>query len=72
MNLSDFIVNTFCKIDDFMKIYFPSRNLRQRGLLLQLADSEVLTMEIIGEILGFDTDKKIFSFFRDFFRSPGG
>ena len=35
----------------------------------QMADSEVLTMEIVGEILGFDTDKDIFGFFRDSGRS---
>lgn len=33
----------------------------------QLADSEILTMEIVGEILGFDTDKDIVGFFRDFY-----
>ena len=68
MNLNDFIVNVFCETDDFMKIYFPARTIRTRGPLPQLADSEVLTMEIVGEILGFDTDKDIFGFFRDFYR----
>jgi len=41
--------------------------LRSRGPLPQLADSEVLTIEIVGEILGFDTDKNIFGFFRNFY-----
>lgn len=68
MNLNDFIVNVFCETDDFMKKFFPSRTLRTRGPLPQLADSEVLTMEIVGEILGFDTDKNIFGFFRSFYR----
>ena len=68
MNLNDFIVNIFCETDDFMKKFFPNRTLRARGPHPQMADSEVLTMEIVGEILGFDTDKDIFGFFRDFYR----
>ena len=68
MNLNDFIVNVFCETDDFMKKFFPDRTLRTRGPLPQLADSEVLTIEIVGEILGFDTDKKIFNFFKNFYR----
>ena len=68
MNLNDFIVNVFCETDDFMKKFFPDRTLRTRGPLPQLADSEVLTIEIVGEILGFDTDKKILNFFKNFYR----
>jgi len=67
MNPNDFIVNVFCETDDFMKKFFPKRTLRQRGPSPQMADSEVLTMEIVGEILGFDTDKDIFGFFRNFY-----
>ena len=67
MNLNDFIVNVFCETDDFMKKFFPVRTLRSRGPMPQLTDSEVLTMEIVGEILGFDTDKDIFGFFRNFY-----
>jgi hypothetical protein len=67
MNLNDFIVNVFCETDDFMKKFFPKRTLRTRGPLPQMADSEVLTMEIVGEILGFDTDKDIFGFFKSFY-----
>jgi hypothetical protein len=67
MNLNTFIVNVFCETDDFMKKYFPPRHIRTRGPMPQLADSEVLTMEIVGEILGFDTDKNIFGFFKHFY-----
>jgi hypothetical protein len=68
MNLNDFIVNVFCETDDFMKKFFPNRTLRTRGPLPQMADSEVLTMEIVGEILGLDSDKDIFGFFKSFYR----
>ena len=57
MNLNTFIVNVFCETDDFTKKFFPPRYIRTRGPIPQLADSEVLTMEIVGEILGFDTDR---------------
>ena len=67
MNLNTFIVNVFCETDDFMKNFFPNRTLRTRGPMPQVADSEILTMEIVGEILGFDTDKDIFGFFRNFY-----
>ena len=67
MNLNDFIVNIFCETDDFIKNFYPKRALRRRGPMPQMTDSEVLTMEIVGEILGFDTDKDIFGFFRDFY-----
>jgi hypothetical protein len=68
MNLNDFIVQIFCEVDDFMKKSFPKRTLRKRGPLPQLADSEVLTMEIVGELLGQQTDKAIFQFFKRFYR----
>jgi len=68
MNLNDFIVQIFCEVDDFMKKSFPERTLRKRGPLPQLADSEVLTMEIVGELLGQQTDKAIFQFFKRFYR----
>ncbi len=69
MNLDNFIVNIFCETDDFMKKYFPERTLRSRGPIPQMADSEVLTMEIVGEMLGLDTDKDIFGFFKRFYRN---
>lgn len=67
MNLNDFIVNLYCEVDDFMKNFFPARKLRTRGPLPQMADSEILTIEIVGEILGFDTNKDIFGFFKNFY-----
>ena len=60
MDLSTFIVTVFCLVDDQLK----GRRIRQRGPAPKLADSEVLTIEIVGEFLGLDTDKAIHSFFR--------
>ena len=60
MDLSTFIVAVFCLIDDRLK----GRRIRQRGPAPKLSDAEVLTMEIVGEFLGIDTEKAIHLFFR--------
>jgi hypothetical protein len=65
MDLSTFIVAVFCLVDDRLEEWGP---LRQRGPAPKLSDSEVLTMEIIGEFLGLDTDKGIYLFFRRHYR----
>jgi hypothetical protein len=61
VDLSTFIVSVFCLIDDRLK---GRRSRRQRGPAPKLSDAEVLTIEIIGEFLGLDTDKAIHLFFR--------
>jgi hypothetical protein len=61
MDLSTFIVSVFCLIDDWLKSQQP---LRQRGPAPKLHDSEVLTIEVIGEFLGIDTDKGLHEHFR--------
>ena len=60
MDLSTFIVAVFCLIDDRLK----GKRIRQRGPATKLSDAEVLTIEIVGEFLGLDTDKGIHLFFR--------
>ena len=60
MDLSTFVVAVFCLIDDRLK----GRRVRQRGPSPKLSDTEVLTIEIVGEFLGMDTDKGIYLFFR--------
>jgi hypothetical protein len=44
------------------------RRLRQRGRTPTLADSEVLTIECVGEFLGIDTDKGLYDHFRRHWR----
>ena len=72
MDLDDFIVTTSCMIDDTLddtlKELLGSRRLRQRGPTPTLSDSEVLTMEIVGEYLSLDQDKAIFDYFRRQYR----
>ncbi len=61
MDLSTFIVAVFCLVDDRLRDREP---LRRRGPAPTLSDAEVLTIEIVAEFLGLDTDKDIYLFFR--------
>jgi hypothetical protein len=61
MDLSTFIVAVFCLIDDWLK---DLGRLRARGPAPTLCDSEVLTIEIVGEFLGLDEDTELFAYFR--------
>lgn len=65
MNLDDFIITCFCWIDDQMTILTQTQRLRQRGPMPTLADSEVVTMEIVGSYLGINQDEALFAFFRE-------
>jgi Transposase DDE domain len=61
MDLSTFIVAVFCLIDDRIK---DLGRLRGRGPTPTLCDSEVLTIEVVGEFLGLDEDTELFEYFR--------
>ncbi len=61
MDLSTFIVTVFCLVDD----WFEGRKLRQRGPAPKLSDSEVLTIEIVGEYLSIDTETGLYAYFRN-------
>ena len=38
--------------------------LKSRGFRPELCNSEVITMEIVGEFLSYDTDKAIWTYFK--------
>lgn len=58
MPLDEFIIQVFCLMDDLYKKIVRTP-LRQRGPGPKMTDSEVITIEIVGEWLGFDDDKAI-------------
>jgi hypothetical protein len=60
MDVSTFAISVFCIVDD----WFGDRKLRRRGFAPTLSDSEVLTIEIVGEFLGIDTDQGLYRYFR--------
>lgn len=64
MDLETFIIAVFCVIDDPLIALGDGARVRRRGPAPVLADSEVLTMEVVGEYLGFEQDKAIFDYFR--------
>src|SRR5690349_6156536 len=67
MDLETLIVAVFCLVDDFVRDLCHDHRLRQRGPAPVLADSEVLTVEIVGEFLGLDTDRGLHAHFRRHF-----
>ena len=64
MDLETFIVTTFCLVDDGVAAVAQRQRIRRRGPQPTLADSEVITMEVVGEWLGIDTDVGIVRYFR--------
>ena len=64
MNLDDFIITCFCLIDEMMPMITNQHQLRARGPAPRLADSEVMTMEVVGNYLGLCQDKALFEYFQ--------
>jgi hypothetical protein len=62
VDLNTFIVSVFCLIDD--QIEGLRGSYRKCGPAPKLSDSEVITMEIVAEFLGIDTDKGIYTYFK--------
>jgi hypothetical protein len=56
VDLETCIVATYCLIDEALATVLAGQRLRQRGPQPILADSEVLTIEVVGEFLGLDQD----------------
>ncbi len=63
MTPQELLLVVFCLIDDELKALDLGR-LRQRGPQPTLADSEVITIEIVGEFWGLDADRDLFRHFR--------
>jgi len=57
MDSTTFMIAVFCLSEDFL----ADRRLRRRGPQPTLRDSEVLTIEGVGEFLGIDTESNIFT-----------
>ena len=49
MDLDDFIIAVFCVVDEAVPRATNGQRLLQRGPQPTLADSEVITMEVVGE-----------------------
>ena len=64
MPLEDFIIYVYCCVVDIYP-QVADTPLRRRGFDPKLTDSEVITLEIVGEFLGKDQDKGIWRYFRN-------
>ena len=64
MPLEDVIITLFCWIEEPLNPLIGDNRLRPRGFTPKLTDGEVLTMEVVGEFLGLDTDQPIGQYFR--------
>jgi hypothetical protein len=67
MYLDTFIISIICRIDEAVPRVQNGQRLRQRGPCPRLTDSEVLTMEVVGEYLGLEQDSALFASFRRHF-----
>jgi hypothetical protein len=64
MSIEDFIIDAFCLVEENFKRVVEDGILRKRGYEPKLTDGEIITMEIVGEFLGIDTDKGIWLYFK--------
>jgi hypothetical protein len=64
MDLDDFIITVVCVVDEMIPAALNAQRLRQRGPAPRLTDSEVITMEVVGEYLGLEQDRALFAYFR--------
>ncbi len=64
MPLEEFIITVFCWVETAFEDVTAGIKLRARGFAPRLSDSEVITLEIVGEVLGYDGDEAIWSYFK--------
>lgn len=60
----DFIITVFCNVDDLWQEITQGQKIRRRGFAPSLSDREIITMEIVGEFKGINTDKGIGNYFK--------
>jgi hypothetical protein len=58
VDLDTLIIIVFCLIDDRL----DGERIRQRGPKPKLSDSEVPTIEVVGEFLGIDADQGLYTY----------
>jgi hypothetical protein len=63
-SIEEFITAVFCCVDDLLSEIAQQHPLRTKGFTPALSDSEVLTMEIVAESQGIDTDCGMWRYFR--------
>ncbi len=64
MPLEDYIIHVFCLIDDLYQDLLLTCKVRKSGYSPILTDSEIISMLIIGEFMGFSDNKRIWLYFK--------
>src|SRR5581483_7816695 len=64
MTPQDLLLMVFCTVDDELKALTASGRLRAHGPAPTLADSEVITIEVVGELWGLADDAPLLRYFR--------
>ena len=64
MPIDEFITTVFCWVEQGFEKVTAGVKLRTPRLCSRLSDSEVITMEIMGEFLGYDGDEAIWEYFK--------
>src|SRR5512143_1345038 len=64
MRLDEFIITVFCWVAQELETVTDGVKLRTRGFSPRLSDSEVITMELVGEFLGYAGDEAIWKYFK--------
>ncbi|STZ63325.1 Uncharacterised protein [Moraxella lacunata] len=64
MSYDDFIITVYLLVEALYQ-NIVTKPLRSKGFLPALSDTEIITMELVGESLGFDTDKEIWAYFKN-------
>ena len=63
-DIDEFIIAVFLVVDSYLTPLLQLHPPRRKGAAPALSDSEVLTLEIVGEFLGHHDDAKIWRYFR--------
>lgn len=69
MSIENFIISVYCLVASELKKAVGVNRLRSRGFPPKLTDAEVITMDIVGEFLGKDTDAGIWRYFNNHWKS---
>ena len=64
MSIEEFIIFAYLIIDELYPIVI-NKPLSTRGFLPALTDVEIITMQIVGEVLGMDIDKSIWRYLKN-------
>lgn len=68
MQVDDFIIWIYYWVDDVLPCVIGDSPIRKRCFFPALFDAKLITIEIVGEFLGFDANKQIWSYFSSYWK----